>query len=109
VTRIHVPAGTARGVGLTAGQILRIVNVAGAQVADFIARLRIHMHAPVAGGDVARRAGQLFDGTRDARCGPPAQQHRQQHAQAAGGQRNRADEALHLDQVAARAAHQQHA
>lgn len=37
MTSIHVSAGTARAVKLTAGQTLRIVNVAGRQVADFIA------------------------------------------------------------------------
>jgi uncharacterized protein YcgI (DUF1989 family) len=34
---IHIPAGTARAVTLRAGQSLRIVNVEGGQVADFIA------------------------------------------------------------------------
>ena len=34
---IAVPAGTARAVSLRAGQRLRIVNVAGKQVADFVA------------------------------------------------------------------------
>jgi uncharacterized protein YcgI (DUF1989 family) len=34
---VHVPAGTARAVTLKAGETLRIVNVAGRQVADFIA------------------------------------------------------------------------
>jgi uncharacterized protein YcgI (DUF1989 family) len=35
--RIHVPAGTARAVTLREGQTLRIVNVEGKQVADFLA------------------------------------------------------------------------
>src|SRR5262249_59372694 len=35
--RIPVPAGTARAVTLRAGDRLRIVNVAGKQVADFVA------------------------------------------------------------------------
>src|SRR5262249_58406206 len=35
--RITVPAGTARAVTLRAGDRLRIVNVAGKQVADFVA------------------------------------------------------------------------
>ena len=34
---IHIPAGTAHAVTLRAGQSLRIVNVEGGQVADFIA------------------------------------------------------------------------
>ncbi len=34
---IHVPAGTARAVTVQAGQTLRIVNLEGTQVADFIA------------------------------------------------------------------------
>ncbi len=34
---IHIPAGTAHAVTLSAGQSLRIVNVEGGQVADFIA------------------------------------------------------------------------
>ncbi|MBI4591234.1 MAG: urea carboxylase-associated family protein [Candidatus Rokubacteria bacterium] len=35
--KILVPAGTARATVLRAGQVLRIVNVAGKQVADFVA------------------------------------------------------------------------
>jgi len=35
--RLAVPAGTARAITLRAGQRLRIVNVAGKQVADFVA------------------------------------------------------------------------
>jgi len=35
--RLAVPAGTARAVTLRAGQRLRIVNIAGKQVADFVA------------------------------------------------------------------------
>jgi len=34
---IHIPAGTGHAVTLRAGQSLRIVNVEGEQVADFIA------------------------------------------------------------------------
>jgi uncharacterized protein YcgI (DUF1989 family) len=35
--RIHIPAGTASAVTLRAGQVVRIVNVEGGQVADFVA------------------------------------------------------------------------
>ena len=37
MTRLHIPAGTGRAVALREGQTLRIVNVEGKQVADFIA------------------------------------------------------------------------
>ena len=37
VERLTVPAGTARAVMVRKGQRLRIVNVAGKQVADFVA------------------------------------------------------------------------
>ena len=37
MTRVEIPAGTARAVALKAGQSLRIINVEGRQVADFMA------------------------------------------------------------------------
>jgi len=37
MARIHIPAGTAKAVTLSQGQTLRIINLEGKQVADFIA------------------------------------------------------------------------
>jgi uncharacterized protein YcgI (DUF1989 family) len=47
---IRIPAGTGRAVTLRAGQRLRIVNVEGGQVADFIAFNAVDLHEALSDG-----------------------------------------------------------
>src|SRR5207248_7990157 len=64
-TRIHVPAGTARAVTLREGQTLRIINVEGHQVADFIAYNAEDMREALSTMHTAVSIGRLFPTTGD--------------------------------------------
>jgi len=62
---IHIPAGTAHAVTLRAGQSLRIVNVEGGQVADFIAYNAADMHEALSTVHTLVSIGKLFPTTGD--------------------------------------------
>jgi uncharacterized protein YcgI (DUF1989 family) len=64
-TRIHVPAGTARAVTLREAQTLRIINVEGHQVADFIAYNADDMREALSTMHTAVSIGRLFPTTGD--------------------------------------------
>ena len=64
-TRIHVPAGTAHAVTLREGQTLRIINVEGHQVADFIAYNADDMREALSTMHTAVSIGRLFPTTGD--------------------------------------------
>lgn len=64
--RIHVPAGTARAVTLRAGQTLRIVNVEGKQVADFLALNAADLTEAMSTVHTLVSLGRLFPTTGDA-------------------------------------------
>ena len=63
---IHIPAGTGRAVTLRAGQTLRIVNVEGGQVADFIAYNAADMNEALSTIHTLVSIGRLFPTTGDA-------------------------------------------
>ena len=66
VTHLAVAAGTARAVTLRAGQTLRIVNVAGRQVADFIALRADDLTETLSTVHTIVSLGRLFPTTGDA-------------------------------------------
>ena len=63
---IHIPAGTGRAVTLRAGQTLRIVNVEGGQVADFIAYNAADMNEALSTIHTLVSIGRLFPTKGDA-------------------------------------------
>jgi uncharacterized protein YcgI (DUF1989 family) len=63
---LRIPAGTARAVVLTAGQTLRIVNVEGQQVADFIAFVAGDLTESVSTIHTLVSIGRLFPTAGDA-------------------------------------------
>ena len=71
------------------------------ELADFVARGNFDVRVPIAGGDFPRGFGQTFDGLRDARRHPAAEQNREQDSDAADDEREGADMPLQLDQAAA--------
>ena len=65
MARIHIPAGTARAVTLREGQTLRIINVDGKQVADFIAYNADDFHEALSTMHTVVSIGKLFPTTGD--------------------------------------------
>ena len=91
------------------GQLVRHQIERGCQFAELIVRRDRDPGPPVSGGDLAGDIGELLDRTRGLRCRPSTEHETQQHSGRAYQHRYEANVLLHLDHVAARTAHQQHA
>ncbi len=91
-----------------ARELLRHVIKAARQHAHLVAAAFRHAHVPVAGGNLFRRARQLFDGPRDARGDPQAEGDGKQNAAGRDAVGNGANVLLRLDHAAARDRDDQH-